>query len=77
MKKTIYCVQPFKRSGARLVPGDARRYTSASEAEGVAELLKGRVAGLVLYAQAVEPDLECWHEPEVMETWGEVPELAA
>lgn len=74
MRRTIYCVQCFKLSGAELQTGALRQYTSATEAEAVTALLRTRVDGLVFYAVEGDPEAGIWGEPEVYERHGAAPE---
>jgi hypothetical protein len=75
-RKTVYCVQAYKRSPRGLERINLLQFTSATEAEEVCGKLSSHVAGVLIYALEGDPDTEIWGEPERWSFLGEVPEMA-
>ena len=75
--KTIYCVQTYRGSRTRLALGALQQFGHSDEALQRAEEIKDRVAGCAVLRVRGDPSIDCWEEPEVLATFGLVPEPAA
>lgn len=73
-RRTVFCVQSFKRAGRQLLPERAAQFGSATEAVELGERLRPRSAGVIVYALRGDPEAEAWEEPEVFMAHGLVPQ---
>lgn len=72
--KTVYCVQAFRGSQKRLVAMSLRQFGYREAALQGAEEIKETVAGCVVFRVRGDPAIDSWDEPEVLATFGLVPE---
>ena len=77
MLRTIFCVQPYRRSAGRLVKGHMRRLLSHDAAIRAARAMKGEAAGVVVFRVSGSPEADYWTEPVLIARAGEVPAEAA
>lgn len=73
--RMLFCVQAYRRTDSGLQRGEAHRYTSATEAEEVGEVLSSRYAGVIVYGVEAKPEWEIWGEPWLLAEFGDVPTL--
>lgn len=76
--KTVYCVQPFWRSGKRLVRAEMRQFKQEDEARRAGERFYKNHAGVMVYSMEGDPEYEdSWGQLKVVATFGEVPPMDA
>lgn len=75
-RKTIYCVQPFWRNGKRHEPGPARQFSGEDKARAEGERLAGSAPGVVVLKVEGWPEADCWDDPVILATHGDVPAAA-
>jgi hypothetical protein len=72
--RAVFCVQCYAGLDGPLVKGRLWQFGAEDEARQAGELLKGRVAGFVMFKVEGEPDFGFWDEPVVLDTYGRVPD---
>lgn len=77
MFRTIYCVQPYVRSGGRLDKGHMRRLLSRDAAIRAARGMRGLAAGVVVFRVSGCWEADFWSDPVLIARAGEVPTEAA
>lgn len=75
MVRTIFCVQPYVRSGGRLAKGHMRRLLSRDAAIRAARCMKGQAAGVVVYRVSGCWEVDFWSEPILIARAGDVPPI--
>lgn len=73
MLRTIFCVQPYRRSAGRLVKGHMRRLLSRDAAIRAARAMKGEAAGVVVFRVSGSPEADYWTDPVLLARAGDVP----
>ncbi len=73
MVRTIYCVQPYRRTAGRLVKCDLRRLLSQDAALRAARAMKGAADGVVVFVVFGSPEADYWSEPRLIAKAGDVP----
>jgi len=73
---TSFNVQAFERvkGKAKLQQGRLRQFKTAEEALRAGDLLKDRVAGVIVFSIEADHEFEDYSEPVTLATHGEVPE---
>jgi hypothetical protein len=75
-RKTIYCVQPYRREGKKLVGGDLRQFKTEADARRVGEGTANRAAGVIVYEIEGDAEFDDWGEPRMLAVYGDVPEAS-
>lgn len=76
MERTIFCVQPYRRTVDGLQKGHLRRLLSAEAALRAARAMRHHVSGVIVYWVIGRPDADYWSEPVLIGREGEVPDLS-
>jgi hypothetical protein len=72
---TIYCVQPFWRSGQKLAHGELQEFGRERDARRAAERAGRREAGAIVYAVDGCPVFDVWSRPRLIAKHGDVPAI--
>lgn len=72
-RRTVFCVQPYRKVGRRLEPGAVQQFSCATEAEAAGERLRTVSAGVVVFVVEGAANGEVLSEPELFAAHGEVP----
>lgn len=77
-RTTYYVVQPYIKTVHGIAVGEARQAASERAALREAQvILDGRIVGAVAFAKSGDPSTGDWdEEPELLGTFGEMPEWA-
>lgn len=74
-RRTVFCVQAYRRVGGRLEPGALQQFTCATEAEAAGERLSAVSAGVIVYSVEGAANGEILGDPELFAAIGEVPRV--
>jgi hypothetical protein len=73
--RTVYCVQGYTRKGQALRPKPLYQCGCRDAALAEAEIMRQRVAGVLVYSVEGSSSLDSWSMPRVIAAYGETPRL--
>lgn len=76
MERTIFCVQPYRRTADGLQKGHMRRLLSAGAALRAARAMRHHESGVIVYRVTGSADADYWSTPVLIGRAGDVPDLS-
>lgn len=75
MMRTIFCVQPYRRSAEGLRKGHLRRLLSRDAAIRAARAMKAHEDGVIVFRVTGCPEADFWSDPVMIARAGDTPEV--